>query len=606
MDRDVIDLHAQAMVMRRRWRVIVLVTLLGLAAAYALAFSQTPTYVARNEILVNPLSSQIPANGIPVQPEEVSTQLEVLASAPVAKRVIDDLGLSDSPSELLRSVEVTSVDETRVLSLEVTRTDAADAGAIADSFGESYLAARKEGAENQANASRVALSDEFSGLQALLAEVETQLETVDDTERASLLAQRQGLLLQLTQLSSQISTLNTTGVGNIEGGEVLEPAVTPSNPASPRTLRLCLLGGFIGLLLGIGLAYVRDRYDDALRDERRLDEATGARPILGHIPRWSGAADRVISIVEPQSPASEAYRALSANVRFLLAATPAGRSVGKVNRTLLISSAGPGEGKTSAAANLAVAAAGVGLRVVVVDADLRQPRLSRLFGLGDAPGLSDVLADEGLVRDHLIDVGVENLRVLPGGSAPPNPAELLASPAAQALIRQLRKDCDLLILDSAPILRVADSLELVSDVELVLLVARNGVTRLRALTATIERVRQVGGDVAGVVFNDLAPRASGFSPGYHALPSSDPDKPGWLFSDDIEDADDSTVEAASDDTPAPNGGSGATTRTAVKQVSKSAAVKAPKQGQSPTPSRGQSGAGPEDKDRRGGPKPPRR
>jgi polysaccharide biosynthesis transport protein len=142
--------------------------------------------------------------------------------------------------------------------------------------------------------------------------------------------------------------------------------------------------------------------------------------------------------------------------------------------------------------------------------------LSDRFGVGGSAGMSDVLATGGAVHDHLLDVGIPNLRVLPGGSVPPNPAELLASLGAQELLGRLRQDCDLLILDSAPILRVADSLELVTYVDLVVLVARNGVSRLRNVSAAVDRVKQVGGVVSGAVFNDVTLRSSGFSDGYHA------------------------------------------------------------------------------------------
>lgn len=516
MDNDVIDLRTQALVLRRRWRVIALFVVLGLAVACSLAYVQTPTYSAKSEVLVDPLSVQAPSNGIPVQPEEVATQLQVLGSEPVATLVIEQLSLSDSSSRLLESVTVTPIDETRVLSVDVTRTNAAEAAAIANSFAENYLSYRKERAASQADVQRQALSDQMSALQDLLSSADTQLETATGREQASLQAQRQGLLLQLTQLSNQLSELNTTGDGTLAGGQVLRPATVPVNAAAPRPIRMAVLGAIIGLLLGIGLAYVRDRFDDAVRDERRLDEAMGGRPVLGHIPHWSGSrSGRIVTIMDPHSPASEAFRALSTNVRFLLAATPDEQSGRRDNRTLLVTSAAPGEGKTSVAANLAVAACGVGLKVILVDADLRQPRLSRLFGLGDAPGLSDILAGGASAWEHLIDVGgVDNLRVLPGGSPPPNPAALLASLSIQVLFRELRRDCDLLILDSAPILRVADSLELVPDAGLVLLVARNRVSRLRNLTATVDRVRQVGGEVSGAVFNDLAAGASGYSPSY--------------------------------------------------------------------------------------------
>jgi len=283
--------------------------------------------------------------------------------------------------------------------------------------------------------------------------------------------------------------LGSPDIGTLSGGQVLRPATVPNTPAAPRPVQLGVLGALIGLMLGIGLAFIRDRIDDAVRDESRLREVLDDRPVLGHIPHWGGSrSGRIATLIEPHSPVSEAYRTLSTNVRFLLAASTRRTLEAGEGSTLMVSSASALEGKASVAANLAVAAARVGLDVIVVDADLRHPMLSEMFGLGGSAGLSDVLATGGSVHDHVLDVGLDNLRVLPGGSVPPNPAELLASPAAQELLNRLRLDCDLLILDSAPILRVADSLELVTHVNLVLLVARNGVSRLRNVAGAAERV----------------------------------------------------------------------------------------------------------------------
>ncbi|MBA2574839.1 MAG: polysaccharide biosynthesis tyrosine autokinase [Nocardioidaceae bacterium] len=515
VEGDVVDLRAQAVTLRRRWRTIALMTLLGLTAALALAYTQTPKYIARADVLVDPLSSQTPSNGVVVPSEEVSTQLQVLGSEPVAEQVIDELRLTESPSELLQTVTVIPVEATRVLTIEVTRTEAQEAADVANAFADEYLIFRQERAVEQAEAQQLAFDEEFAALQDELASVTSEIQNASGSARESLVASKNSILIQLTQVAAQTSTLGSP-VDTVRGGEVLRPATRSDSPAAPRPIRLGVLGAVIGLLLGIGLAFVRDRVDDAVRDEDRLREVLDGRPVLGHIPRWGGSrSGRIATLIEPHSPVSEAYRALSTNVRFLLAASTRRTLGASEGSTLMVSSAEASEGKTSVAANLAVAAARVGLDVIVVDADLRHPMLSEMFGVGGSAGLSDVLATGRSVHEHVLDVGIANLRVLPGGSVPPNPAELLASPGAHQLLNLLRQDCDLLILDSAPILRVADSLELVTHVDLVLLVARNAVSRLRNVSAAVGRVKQVGGVISGAVFNDVAARASSFSDGYH-------------------------------------------------------------------------------------------
>ncbi|MBA2446166.1 MAG: polysaccharide biosynthesis tyrosine autokinase [Nocardioidaceae bacterium] len=516
MDSDVIDLRGQSLLLRRRWRSIALMTILGLAAALALAYLQTPTFVAQAEVLVDPLSEQTLSSGVIVPSEEVSTQLEVLGSEPVAANVIDELGLQDTPSQLLKTVTVTPIENTRVLTIEVTRAKPAEATDIANAFAAEYLTYRQARAVDQANAQREAYIEEFALLQDEFASVTSEIQNSSGSDVTALRARKQSLLIQLTSASTQISVLAPPGVDTLRGGQILEPATLPSSAAAPRPINLGVLGAVIGLMLGIGLAFVRDRVDDAVRDEDRLREVLGGKSVLGHIPHWGGSrSGRIATLIEPHSPMSEAYRTLSTNVRFLLAASTTRSRGARGGSAVMVSSAEASEGKTSVAANLAVAAARVGLDVIVVDADLRHPMLSELFGLGGSAGLSDVLATGGAVHDHVLDVGIANLRVLPGGSVPPNPAELLASPGAQDLLSQLSQDCDLLILDSAPILRVADSLELVTHVDLVLLVARNAVSRLRNVSAAVDRVQQAGGELSGAVFNDVDARASSFSDGYH-------------------------------------------------------------------------------------------
>ena len=297
-------------------------------------------------------------------------------------------------------------------------------------------------------------------------------------------------------------------------------------------MRSAALGLFLGLLFGIGLAFVRDHFDDAVRDEGRLREAVTPRPVLGRIPHWSNAkSGRLATVLDPSSPVSEAYRALSTNIRFLLAVakdrTPAAEPppsratltkaakpapTSPPGRLLLVTSATEAEGKTSLASNLGVVAAQFGLRVVLVDADLRNPQLASVFGLGRPPGLSDLLATDDDASDYLIKV--ENLKVLAGGSLAPNPAELLASPRMKAILRALASQADLVVIDSAPATRVSDALELVASCDLVLLCARHVQSRLRLVHEAIERITQVGGEVSGVVYNDIPLRSAAETYGY--------------------------------------------------------------------------------------------
>ncbi len=517
MEGDSIDLRSQAQVLVRRWRVVTFMTVLGVAAGLALAFSQSPQYTARAEVLVEPLTVQLPSSGIIVQPGEIETQIKVIESQPVAQQVIEELHLAGTPTDLLRTVNVAGVDETRVLDIEVTRGDANQAASIANAFAAKYLEYRHQLASERADAAVASYTTQVNELQAQLTEATRTLNRAQTEETKQVAeARRQGLLIQLTQASTLLAANQSP---DLPGGEILVEANPPKKPSAPKPVRSGILGGVIGLLLGIALAFARDHLDDVVRDEARLAEILGGTPVLGQIPHWAKApSNRLASLLEPSSPSAEAFRSLNTNVRFLLAAAPADPHNRHRGRVLLMSSADPREGKSSVAANLAVAAARVGLNVALVDGDIRNPVLSGLFGMGDSTGLSDLLASGDPVRDHLLDVGVPNLVLLPGGQTPPNPAELLASPAMQAILNDLTRDHELVIIDSSPVMRVADSLELVRSADLVLLVARSGVSHWRHVQAVPDRIRKVGGVVSGVVLNDVPARASQYTYGYHNPP----------------------------------------------------------------------------------------
>jgi succinoglycan biosynthesis transport protein ExoP len=489
VDADVIDLRAKLAVLRRRWPLLLIVTLLGLALALGASVLQPRLYTATAEVLINPVGDFADTSGV-VEPEELNSQALVIDSQRVAKRVVRSESLPDTPQQLLDSVTVAAVTrdgvgETRALSISVVRADPEGAASIANEFVAAYVDFRKAEETQRIDAERDALLEQLDQLSESIASAGSR------TERQSLGIQRAGLLTQLAALNS--------GGNSAPGAAKLNPATPPNTPTQPKPLRLALLGGALGVLFGIALVFTRDHLDDAIRDESRLRGALGTTPVLAGIPRSTIAKQgRVDALIAPQSGVSEAYRALSTSVRFLLA--PSRDNAGQRRNSVLVSSAVAGEGKTSVAANLAVSAARIGLNVILVDADLRHPRVAQKFGIEGAPGLSDVLATGAPVADHLLGLGVEGLRLLPGGTVPPNPAELLASPGAQAVFSELAASADLVVVDAAPILPVADTLELLAPNVLLLLVARTGLSRARSVEATIERIESVGASVAGVVW----------------------------------------------------------------------------------------------------------
>ncbi len=498
MEHDVTSLRDHVEIMKRRWRLLVAGLVLGVAAGLGLSAMQATEYSAEATLLLDP--GRTPTSATVMDPDEVATQANVVASVAVAERVLDELGLDESPQRLLGSVTVSVIDQTRTVAVVAARPTASEAAEVANAFANQYVAHRVEEAVGNTAAVRAALQSQLSTVTAELSTVREELEQEPGPDRTSLLeAQEQSLVALQADLQTQVMLLGSP-TEPTPGGELLYPAEPPARPSQPRPLSGAALGGLLGLVLGTLVAYARDRFDDGIRDEQRLKSTLGAVPVLGRIPEEARRTIRPAALVDPHSSASEAYRSLTTNVRFLSAGhRPSRKEQGEL---LVVSSSVAGEGKTTLATNIAVTAARVGFRVLLVDADLRDPKVNDRFGIETPVGLSHVLAESGRLQEAVTDVplGFGSLRIIGAGAVPPNPAELLAGPRASRLWQQLRGVADLVVVDTAPLLGVADTLEIVREADLVLLAVRHRVSRVHQVQSSMERVRQVGGDVSGVVW----------------------------------------------------------------------------------------------------------
>ena len=209
----------------------------------------------------------------------------------------------------------------------------------------------------------------------------------------------------------------------------------------------------------------------------------------------------LVTLREPSSPSSEAYRTLRMNLQYA--------TLDRALRSLLITSPGAEEGKSTTLCNLAVTMAQVERRVIMVDCDLRRPRLHEVFGLENAPGFTTMmLDDEMLQHPPLLDTGVESLRLLPSGPIPPRPADLLGSLRMDAVVERLLKEADMLLFDAPPVVGVTDAIVLATKVDAVLLVVNAGETRRDQARIAIDRLKAVNAHIVGSVLNNASLSAS--------------------------------------------------------------------------------------------------
>lgn len=277
--------------------------------------------------------------------------------------------------------------------------------------------------------------------------------------------------------------------------QIIDAATESSNPVSPRPRRNVLAGVGLGGAVGLALAFLLEALDRTVKTPQQAAAGVG-RPVLAAVPRRRNA-DGLATAGESGEDAAEAYRSLRTSIRFLGIDQPA--------RSILVTSPTMGDGKTSTAANLGVAFAQSGARVVVVDADLRRARLAGLFGVDGSIGLTSVLTHQVALRDALQPWGT-HLHVLAAGPHPPNPAELVGSLAMAEVLRELDDPAlaDVVILDAPPVLPVTDAVALSTQVDAVVMVVRSGRTRRDHVEESVRRLAVVGAPLVGCVVNAVA------------------------------------------------------------------------------------------------------
>jgi succinoglycan biosynthesis transport protein ExoP len=297
-------------------------------------------------------------------------------------------------------------------------------------------------------------------------------------------------------LPTVLTSLEQVNAAVPEEVSSLGAAPVPTSPFSPRLLRNLLIGLIIGLALGAVAAFVREGLDRRLRDSDEVEDATGST-ILGVIPTELDGV-RTPVLTHPMSARAEGYRKVRTNLTFSGATG--------MPRSLLITSAVSGEGKTTLATNLALACARTGQRVALVDADLRRPMVSTYLDITEPLGLTSVIAGEATLAEAMTSIDEGRVDVLGSGPIPSNPSELLGSVRMSAMLEELRATHDIVIVDAPPVLPVADALVLVGEVDAVVLVTKVGETTRERLKQAAEAILQVRGNLVGIVPNAVVQR----------------------------------------------------------------------------------------------------
>ena len=286
---------------------------------------------------------------------------------------------------------------------------------------------------------------------------------------------------------------------------VVEEALAPEDPVSPRLFLNTALGVVLLVLTATAVVLAIEYLDDTVKSEDDAAERNGL-PILARIERFGrlrNEREQLQAANRPRSTIAEAYRAARTNLSYAI-------DLSAERRSVLVTSPGPGEGKTTTTANLAVVFGLAGHRVCIVDTDLRHPTIHKVFGVDNSKGVTTLLLARTADIDRtLIRSSYTNVTVLPSGPLPANPSELLGSARMQEILDGLRDRFDLVLMDSPPALVVTDASVLGTLADGLVVVARAGKTRMRELRATVTELAQTGRPIAGLILNRVSVRDAG-------------------------------------------------------------------------------------------------
>ncbi|MFJ9865199.1 polysaccharide biosynthesis tyrosine autokinase [Streptomyces sp. NPDC101165] len=447
------DLHGFLKALARRWPTVVVCLVLGIGAALAVTGLCTPVYEARTQLFVATSTGPDTAElnqGQSFSQARVQSYAAIVTTRQVILPVVKQLRLRTTPEELASRITAVAPLNTVLIDITVRDTAPQRAARIAN-----------------------AVAGQFS---AVVERLETPKRAPDS---------------QKSRKGDDASLTSPVSLG------VTQEAVAPTGPVSPRPLLNLAAGALAGLLLGAGLVVLRETLDTTFKMSEALSEFT-ALPGLGTIPYDRNAPKQPLVTAAGHSKRAEAFRKLRTNLQFSQVDDPP--------RIIVVTSSVPGEGKTNTAVNLALSLAEAGVSTCLVDADLRRPCVASTFGLVQDAGLTTVLIGRARIAEVMQQAG--GLSVLASGAVPPNPTELLGSARMYEVLRELADTYEVVIVDSAPLLPVADTVGLASLAQGALLVVRAAKTRREQVRTAAESLERVGVRVLGTVFS-MAPISKG-------------------------------------------------------------------------------------------------
>jgi capsular exopolysaccharide synthesis family protein len=480
---------------RRRKGTVLLPLIIATGSAIGFSSVQEPVYQATAEVLLQPTTGENLFDQASDNRNQVQTEIRILTSAPVLATVRKQFGVTPQ-------VSARAIPETDLFQVSAKRRSPKEAADIANTYVRAYIDYRRDKIVEELGKAGEQIQTKIDSLQPQIDELTAKIAAAPERSRveANFGSRRDSLVAQQSIFRQRLDQLQVEASLRSGGAQLVTPATPPSTPVSPKPVQTAIFGAMLGAVIGLGLAFLFEHLDDTVKVKEDVERATSGVPVLGLIPAVTAWKKRqesmLISITDPGSPVSEAYRTLRTSINFL--------GIDRALRTLQITSPGASEGKSTTIANLAVALARAGQRVIVVGCDLRRPRIHDFFGVSNDVGFTNVLKGTTPLPRALQNVeGEDHLQVLASGPLPPNPSELLASNRTVEMLVTLQTLADIVLLDCPPVLPVTDAAVLSSRVDATLLVATAGKTTKGELTRAVELLHHVNAPIVGTVLNGV-------------------------------------------------------------------------------------------------------
>jgi succinoglycan biosynthesis transport protein ExoP len=479
---ETLNLRQALGILRRRLPLIVLCIVVIAGAAYGFSKHETKKYTATASLAFsyNPLSQQIAglqANSGNLIAQQASN-LELVRLGDMAAKTATLLGHGLTAEKVGTSLSISGQGESSVVDVAATTTSPTLAASVANTYVQQFV-------KEQQSANR-------QYFKTALALVNKQLAGLSRQQRLG----QDGL--QLQNRAQTLGLLANLNYGNVQ---IAQEALPPTSPSSPKISKNAVLGAFLGLLIGLGLAFVLERLDRRIRGPEDL-EAIYRLPMLGVVPESAALARGKRAALPPAE--AEAFNLIRAHLRFF--------NVDRHLRTVLIASSAPNDGKTTIARHLAEAAARLGSRVLLLEVDLRHPTLAQQLNIQPGPGLADVLIGTISMGEAIQTVNLEapsgrgseerTLDVLVAGAVlPPNPAELIESHVMHAALERAKSAYDLVVIDTPPLTAVSDAFPLLTNVDGVIIVGWVGHSRRDAAEQLHQVLAGSGATLLGIISN---------------------------------------------------------------------------------------------------------